>query len=101
MRHVFAATLLLLLGLFIGLQQLPAQQTVPATVPATTPATTQPLPLPAAARAKHAVIISIDGCRPDVLLRAKATNIREMMDQGVFSFYAETTDVAITLPSHT
>ncbi|HVX84345.1 MAG TPA: alkaline phosphatase family protein [Phycisphaerae bacterium] len=53
------------------------------------------------ALAHHAVIISIDGCRPDVLLRADAPRIRDMMAHGSFTMYAETTDIAITLPSHT
>ena len=48
----------------------------------------------------RAIIISIDGLRPDVLLRAKAPNLRALMDRGSFTMYAITTDVAITLPSH-
>jgi predicted AlkP superfamily pyrophosphatase or phosphodiesterase len=49
----------------------------------------------------HVVVISIDGCRPDVLLRADTPTIHEMMARGSFTFYAETTDLAVTLPSHT
>lgn len=62
-------------------------------------ATTQPRE--AAPLAHHVVIISIDGCRPDVLLRADAPNVRELMKRGSFTFWARTTDIAITLPSHT
>ena len=51
--------------------------------------------------AKHALIVSIDGCRPDVLLRANTPNIRSLMRQGSFTFWAQTTALAITLPSHT
>ena len=49
---------------------------------------------------KHVVVISIDGLRPDVLLRAKAPNIRELTQHGSFTFWAESTDLAITLPTH-
>ena len=47
------------------------------------------------------LIISIDGCRPDCLLRADAPNIRQMMKEGSFTMWATTTEAAITLPSHT
>lgn len=47
------------------------------------------------------LIISVDGLRPDVLLRADAPNIRGLMNRGSFTMWAHTTDVAITLPSHT
>lgn len=47
------------------------------------------------------LIISIDGCRPDVALRADMPHLRGLMARGSFSFWANTTDVAITLPSHT
>ena len=47
------------------------------------------------------LIISIDGCRPDVALRADMPHLRSLMARGSFSFWANTTDVAITLPSHT
>jgi predicted AlkP superfamily pyrophosphatase or phosphodiesterase len=39
--------------------------------------------------------------RPDVLLRAEAPNIRALMKRGSFTFYAQSTDLAITLPTHT
>ena len=51
--------------------------------------------------AHHVVVFSIDGCRPDALLRADAPNVRDLMKRGSFSFWARTTDIAITLPSHT
>lgn len=50
---------------------------------------------------EHAIIISCDGMRPDVLLRSNAPHIRHMMDNGAFTMWARTTKVAITLPSHT
>ncbi len=46
------------------------------------------------------LIISIDGLRPDVLLRSTAPNIRALMRNGSFTFYARTTDLALTLPTH-
>lgn len=49
---------------------------------------------------KHLVVVSIDGMRPDVLLRAKAPNIRDLTQHGSFTFWAESTDMAITLPTH-
>lgn len=49
----------------------------------------------------HAVVISIDGLRPDVLLRSNAPVIRRMMDEGSYTFWARTIPESITLPSHT
>ena len=46
------------------------------------------------------MIVSIDGCRPDVALRADMPYFRWLMDHGSFSFLATTTPAAITLPSH-
>lgn len=61
----------------------------------------QPAPGNAALPAgKRVLIISIDGMRPDVLLRAKAPNLRALTQHGSFTFWAESTDLAITLPTH-
>lgn len=49
---------------------------------------------------KRVLIISVDGMRPDVLLRAKTPNIRALTLHGSFTFWAESTDMAITLPTH-
>ncbi|NDC36703.1 MAG: hypothetical protein EBZ48_01480 [Proteobacteria bacterium] len=46
------------------------------------------------------LIISIDGLRPDVLLRAQAPVLKDLLQKGSFSFYARTTQIALTLPSH-
>src|SRR5258708_26304566 len=59
----------------------------PATAPTTAPA--------------RVLIVSIDGCRPDMLLRANTPNVHQLMKEGAFSFWARTTPLAITLPSHT
>ncbi|HSU66711.1 MAG TPA: alkaline phosphatase family protein [Tepidisphaeraceae bacterium] len=52
------------------------------------------------AAASRVLVVSIDGCRPDVALRADMPNLRGLMARGSFTFWANTTDVAITLPSH-
>jgi predicted AlkP superfamily pyrophosphatase or phosphodiesterase len=57
--------------------------------------TTRPVP-----EIKRVTIISIDGLRPDVLLRADAPNLRDMCRNGAFTFWARTTAQSITLPSH-
>jgi predicted AlkP superfamily pyrophosphatase or phosphodiesterase len=55
-------------------------------------------PVPATGRV---LLVSIDGLRPDVLLRAEARAIRALMKRGSYTFWAQTTDMALTLPSHT
>jgi predicted AlkP superfamily pyrophosphatase or phosphodiesterase len=55
----------------------------------------------APARVEHVVLVSMDGLRPDVALRANMKNLRALMDAGAFTFWARTTAVAVTLPSHT
>jgi predicted AlkP superfamily pyrophosphatase or phosphodiesterase len=49
----------------------------------------------------HAVVISVDGLRPDVLLRSNTPNMHHMMDEGSYTFWARTVAESITLPSHT
>jgi predicted AlkP superfamily pyrophosphatase or phosphodiesterase len=46
------------------------------------------------------VIVSIDGLRPDVALRADMPALRSLMARGSYTMFAATTDVAVTLPSH-
>lgn len=50
---------------------------------------------------RRVVIVSFDGLRPDVALRSEMPALRSLMARGSFTMYAITTDVAITLPSHT
>lgn len=50
---------------------------------------------------RHVLVVSLDGLRPDVALRANMPAFRALMRRGSFTMYAATTDVAITLPSHT
>jgi predicted AlkP superfamily pyrophosphatase or phosphodiesterase len=49
----------------------------------------------------HAVIISVDGMRNDLALRANMPNLRKMLDRGTFTFWARSTELSITLPTHT
>ena len=51
--------------------------------------------------APSVVIVSIDGLRPDVALRADMPALRSLMARGSFTMFAATTDTAVTLPSHT
>jgi arylsulfatase A-like enzyme len=46
------------------------------------------------------VIISIDGLRPDRLLLADTPVLHGMVKEGAYTFWAKTTAVSITLPSH-
>ncbi|MEI8346655.1 MAG: alkaline phosphatase family protein, partial [Pseudomonadota bacterium] len=51
--------------------------------------------------AERLIIISIDGGRPDVLLRIDTPIIHRLVKTGSFTFWAQTIDLSITLPSHT
>jgi predicted AlkP superfamily pyrophosphatase or phosphodiesterase len=46
------------------------------------------------------LIISIDGLRPDLLLRAAMPRVRALCASGSFTFWAETAPEAYTLPCH-
>ncbi len=50
---------------------------------------------------RRAVIISVDGLRPDLMLRARTPVMRGLMDSGSFSLWARTVKQSVTLPSHT
>jgi predicted AlkP superfamily pyrophosphatase or phosphodiesterase len=49
---------------------------------------------------KRLMIVSIDGLRPDLLLRADAPKLRSLLPQATFTFWATTVPHAITIPSH-
>lgn len=55
-------------------------------------------PLP---EVQHVLIISVDGLRPDRALLANMPNLRSLLKNGSYTFWAKTTAVSITLPSHT
>ena len=61
----------------------------------TSPAAEKPVPA-----VKHVVIVSIDGLRPDVALRANMPAMRSLLARGSYSFWARTTEASVTLPSH-
>jgi predicted AlkP superfamily pyrophosphatase or phosphodiesterase len=49
---------------------------------------------------RRALVISIDGLRPDLMLRANCPSLRALLDRGAYSMWARTTPNSITLPSH-
>lgn len=59
------------------------------------------LALPSGAADKRVLIISVDGLRPDLMLLAKAPNLRGLMARGSYSCWAQTIPLGKTLPSHT
>src|SRR6476660_1162779 len=69
--------------------------TVSAAEPAPTTKPQRPIP-----ESEHVLLISIDGCRPDVLLRAKTPNVHKLVESGSYTFWARTIPPAITLPAH-
>lgn len=48
----------------------------------------------------RAIIISVDGLRPDLLISTKTPHIRSLIATGSYSFWARTTAVSVTIPSH-
>jgi arylsulfatase A-like enzyme len=64
---------------------------------ATPTSTLTPTPLP---KARRVVIISLDGLRPDGLLRANIPRISALINSGASSFTARTVLPSATLPGH-
>lgn len=110
--HLLARQKLILAGLLIGVllatgcDRTPAppeatpragrtQPVGPATRPAAS-ATSKPVPA-----ITHAVVISVDGLRPDLIFRAGAQNILLLTRGGTFTFWAHSAEIPLTLPSHT
>ena len=83
-------------GLLLTASVITAQTSVVTTV---TPSPTT-VPVGDAPRAGRALIVSIDGLRPDVMLRADAPVLRSLMAAGSFTMWARTTEASVTLPSH-
>jgi predicted AlkP superfamily pyrophosphatase or phosphodiesterase len=67
-------------------------QPAPASVPASGVVTVP--------RAERVLIITIDGLRPDLLIRGDVPNIRGLLKAGSYTFWARTVPEAYTLPSH-
>lgn len=103
--HPLTLTVLLLIGPLARAQ--PTQPVVAVTQPASQAAdvvAAQPHPAAAAPQRpslrSRVLIISVDGLRPDLLLRAKTPYIHELFEGGSYTFWARTVPHAITLPSH-
>lgn len=65
------------------------------------PALTWAEPTRPAPQIERVLVISIDGLRPDLLLRANTPTLHGMLERGSYSLWARTIPEAITLPSHT
>ncbi len=50
--------------------------------------------------ARHVIIISIDGLRPDALQQAQTVSLKALWQGGAYSWEAQTVFPSITLPSH-
>src|SRR4051812_17889398 len=49
---------------------------------------------------RHVVIVSVDGLRPDLLLRGDAPRMHALMRRGSYTLRARTVDEGYTVPSH-
>jgi predicted AlkP superfamily pyrophosphatase or phosphodiesterase len=59
------------------------------------------IPVAALAAAEPRVmIVSVDGLRPDLIYRAKMSNVQELIKGGSFTLWAQTVPMAVTMPSH-
>lgn len=54
-----------------------------------------------APREARVLLVSVDGLRPDLVLRVDSPALRSLMRRGSFSLWAMTAPAAVTLPSHT
>jgi arylsulfatase A-like enzyme len=77
-----------------------AQPAAPATAPVPPPVVIPTVAPPVQVASPYVLIVSIDGCRPDVMLLADTPTIRSLMKRGSYTMWARTTDVAVTIPSH-
>lgn len=50
--------------------------------------------------ARRAIIVSMDGARPDGILQAETPTITRLWKRGAYTFRAQTTFPSVTLPSH-
>jgi predicted AlkP superfamily pyrophosphatase or phosphodiesterase len=96
--------LLLLAGAFLvaaGCSRLPGEVAggPQAAKPGSRPRRVEPGARPVQA-IDRVLIISIDGLRPDLLLRAFMPRVRGLCSEGSFTFWAETAAEAYTLPCH-
>ena len=85
MPHLLVLLLVLLIGCGAGS---PARPTAAAPAPLATPFPRQ------------VVIVSIDGLRPDAVLRSESPNIQALAARGAYTWEAKTILPSNTLPSH-
>ena len=64
----------------------------------------EPIALPNSAGqsplARHVIIVSVDGLRPDALLQAETMNLKGLWKGGAYSWRAQTVFPSLTLPAH-
>ena len=74
----------------------------PLAAPAGGPATRPFVPAPATPFARHVVIISVDGLRPDLLALVPTPHLHGLIQSGSYTLWAQTVDhpYVYTLPSH-
>lgn len=100
---VVSALVVVLGGYSLGFLPKLTAQTVPpvsATAPVGNPTPVASKPWQRPALVKYALIISVDGLRPDLLLRGNTPNMHQLLTTSSFTMWARTTAVSITLPSH-
>lgn len=72
----------------------PAQAALPPPAPA------PPVPVVPAPLARHVIIVSEDGLRPDAILKARVPTHAALLAEGSYTLNARTIRAASTLPSH-
>ena len=55
---------------------------------------------PAQEKSKYALVITIDGLRPDAITKENSPNLRQLIKSGSYTARAKTVDPPKTLPSH-
>lgn len=108
-RHLWIATLLMLVLQACGATATPPTSTptliptatltpsfTPTPVETPTPSVT-PTPMPTISRV---LVISFDGLRPDAIVAAEMTNLITLMQESAYTLSAQTIDPSITLPAH-
>ncbi len=97
MKHFILVPAAILLVLLPALVRLYPAHRMPTAgrEAASLPAATRPAPPD-----RRVLIISIDGLRPDLLLRIDAPHIRRLITAGASTFWAHTVDESYTLPAH-
>ena len=58
-------------------------------------------PVPQTSVARHVLVVSVDGLRPDAIAAYKAPTLERLMREGSYTLSALTIDPSKTLPSHT